>query len=58
MIVVFEIITFGVTAGLFYFLPLWSHHTVYFFVTVLPEFRNSPEAKRILTRYQLEAIGH
>lgn len=43
-LVILEVLTYDVTAGIFYFLPLWSHYTVYFSVTVQPEFRDSPEA--------------
>lgn len=41
-----------------YFLPLWSHCTIFFSVTILPEFRESREAKRILGRYRLEVAVH
>lgn len=42
----------------FWMLPQWTRPGIYFGVTVLPEFRKTPEARRLLRRYRLEAMIH
>jgi len=43
---------------IFWMLPLWSRHGTFFSVTVVPGFRNSPEAARILRGYRTEILVH
>lgn len=42
----------------FWMLPQWTRPGIYFGVTVLPEFRKTPEAGRLLRRYRTEAMIH
>ena len=46
----------AVEAAVFWKLPLWERPGLYFSVTVSPEFRSSPEGKRILRRYRTLAM--
>ncbi|MDE3170717.1 MAG: DUF1648 domain-containing protein [Acidobacteriota bacterium] len=46
----------AVEAAVFWMLPLWERPGLYFSVTVSPEFRSSPEGRRILRRYRTLAI--
>jgi uncharacterized membrane protein len=41
-------------ALLFHWLPLWRRSSLWFAVTVAPDFRNTPEARRILRQYRIE----
>jgi len=41
-------------AALFHFLPLWHRQSLWFGVTVGPDFSATPEAARILRRYRVE----
>lgn len=43
---------------IFWALPLWSRHGTFFSVTVVPGFRDSPEAARILRGYRIEILVH
>jgi len=43
---------------IFWVLPLWSRHGTFFSVTVVPSFRSSPEAARILRGYRIEIFVH
>lgn len=43
---------------LFWMLPLWSRPGIFFAVTVVPEFRNSAEAARILRNYRVQTLFH
>ncbi|MGH9398682.1 MAG: DUF5808 domain-containing protein [Terriglobia bacterium] len=58
LFVVIELLAFGVAGGIFAFLPFWSRPTIYFSITVLPEFKHSPEGRRILRRYQTDVLIH
>jgi uncharacterized membrane protein len=39
-------------------LPAWSRVGTFFSVTVVPSFRDSPEARRILRSYRIEVLAH
>jgi len=41
---------------LFWMLPLWSRPGIFFAVTVVPEFRSSSEAARILRNYRIQTL--
>jgi uncharacterized membrane protein len=41
-------------ALMFNWLPLWRRSSVWFGVTVAPDFRNTPEARRVLRQYRVE----
>jgi hypothetical protein len=41
-------------AVLFNWLPLWRRSSLWFAVTVGPDFRNTPDARRILRQYRIE----
>ncbi|HKV05468.1 MAG TPA: DUF5808 domain-containing protein [Candidatus Acidoferrales bacterium] len=45
-------------ACLFWMLPDWSRPGIFFAVTIVPEFRNSPEARRVLRSYRLQTLLH
>ncbi|HEY6905041.1 MAG TPA: DUF5808 domain-containing protein [Candidatus Acidoferrales bacterium] len=42
----------------FWMLPQWTRPGIYFGVTVQPEFRKTPEARRLLQKYRVEAMIH
>jgi uncharacterized membrane protein len=42
----------------FWALPLWSRPGMFFSVTVVPNFRDSPEAARVLRGYRIEIVAH
>jgi len=46
----------ALVAWAFWMLPQWSRPGIYFSVTVLPEFRKTPEARRLLKKYRLHAM--
>jgi len=48
----------ALVAWSFWMLPQWSHPGIYFAVTVAPDFRNTPEARRLLRNYRLQAMLH
>ncbi|MGH9449613.1 MAG: DUF5808 domain-containing protein [Terriglobia bacterium] len=58
LFVVIELFAFGVAGGIFALLPFWSRPSIYFAITVLPEFRHSPEGRRILRGYQKDVLIH
>ena len=41
-------------ALLFHWLPLWRRSGLWFGVTVAPDFRNTPEARRVLRQYRID----
>lgn len=41
-------------AVLLHFLPLWRRHSLWFGVTVGPDFSGTPEARRVLRQYRIE----
>jgi uncharacterized membrane protein len=43
---------------IFWVLPLWSRHGTFFSVTVVPSFRDSPEAASVLRGYRIEILVH
>ncbi|MGH9717229.1 MAG: DUF5808 domain-containing protein [Candidatus Acidiferrales bacterium] len=45
-----------VEAGIFWMAPLWERPGLFFAVTVPPEFRSSPDGRKILRRYRALAI--
>ncbi len=46
----------ALVAWAFWMLPQWSRPGIYFSVTVLPEFRKTEEARRLLKKYRLHAM--
>ena len=42
----------------FWMLPQWTRPGIYFGVTAQPDFRKTPEGRRLLQRYRLEAMIH
>ena len=56
--IILESLSLGLTAGVFYFSPLWSRRTIFFSVTVQPDFRNSPEGVRISRQYKIAVLTH
>jgi len=46
----------ALVAWAFWMLPQWSRPGIYFSVTVPPEFRKTPEARRLLKKYRLHAM--
>jgi len=47
-------VTLLLIAVLFHWLPLWRRASLWFGVTVAPDFRNTPQAQRILRQYRIE----
>ncbi|HTR48208.1 MAG TPA: DUF5808 domain-containing protein [Verrucomicrobiae bacterium] len=43
---------------LYWALPTWSRPGIFFAVTVVPSFRNSPEAAQVLRGYRMQALAH
>jgi uncharacterized membrane protein len=48
----------ALTGWLLWSLPVWSRPGTYFAVTVVPNFRSSPEGLRILRSYRIEILTH
>lgn len=48
----------ALVAWLFWMLPVWSRPGIFFAVTVVPDFRNSAEAHRLLRNYRLQTLLH
>jgi uncharacterized membrane protein len=48
----------ALVAWLFWMLPLWSRPGIFFAVTVVPEFRSSLEAARLLRNYRIQTLLH
>jgi uncharacterized membrane protein len=42
----------------FWLLPNWSRPGIFFAVSVVPDFRKSPEAARVLLSYRIQALAH
>jgi uncharacterized membrane protein len=45
-------------ASVFWLLPNWSRRGIFFAVSVVPTFRDSPEAARVLRNYRVQAMAH
>lgn len=45
-------------ATIYWLLPRWSRPGIFFAVTVVPSFRDSPEAARVLRSYRAQAMAH
>lgn len=58
LFIILESLSFGLTGGIFYLLPLWSRRTIFFSVTVQPDFRDSPEGLRISSQYKTAVLTH
>ena len=59
--IVFGAFMFAVVAmsgWIFWDLPLWSRPATFFSVTVVPDFRSSPEAAGVLRGYRTEILAH
>jgi uncharacterized membrane protein len=59
--IVFGAFMFAVVAlsgWVFWALPLWSRPGTFFSVTVVSNFRDSPEAARVLRGYRIEILAH
>jgi uncharacterized membrane protein len=54
----FMFVVVALTGWVFWALPLWSRPGTFFSVTVVPNFRNSPEAARVLRGYRIEILAH
>src|SRR5579862_1505203 len=54
----FMLAVLGLVGGLLWSLPTWSQAGSFFAVTVVPSFRDSPEAQRILRSYRIELLAH
>ena len=48
----------ALVAWLFWMLPLWSRPGIFFAVTVVPDFRKSAEAQRLLRNYRIQTLLH
>ncbi len=48
----------ALVAWLFWMLPVWSRPGIFFAVTVVPDFRKSAEAQRLLRNYRLQTLLH
>jgi uncharacterized membrane protein len=48
----------ALVAWVFWSLPDWSRPGIFFSVTVVPSFRDSPEAARVLRGYRMQALLH
>ena len=59
--IIFGAVMFSVAAlvaWLFWMLPLWSRPGIFFAVTVVPDFRKSAEAQRLLRNYRFQTLLH
>jgi uncharacterized membrane protein len=54
----FMFVVVAMSGWIFWALPLWSRPGTFFSVTVVPDFRNSPEAARVLRGYRTEILAH
>ncbi|MGH9737730.1 MAG: DUF5808 domain-containing protein [Candidatus Acidiferrales bacterium] len=53
---VFMILVGAIEAAIFWMLPMWERPSLYFSVTVSPDFRSSDESRKILRRYRILSI--
>ena len=54
----FMLVVVAFVGWIFWKLPLWSRHGTFFSVTVVPGFRDSAEAARVIRGYRTEILAH